>query len=213
MVQCRTMARNILLSVALLLCCCDAPDAEQDCSAIALTTKMVEIGAFSNVRYTEEHAYGYTVMLWRAGSCLVGFFESSEGLAGDTPIGELEHVEYDGKTRLSFSARRRTSDHLYSFTGYLRGTRLVGVVTYTSKEIHNFKPVRTNIVLPRSKQEAEIMHGTATYGEWREKWAPVLRFRGPRLDAGLTNICAAVGTGRHADPGARLHPCSTVLES
>jgi hypothetical protein len=183
MVQCRTMTRNILLSVALLLCCCDAPDAEQDCSAIALTTKMVEIGAFSNVRYTEEHAYGYTVMLWRAGSCLVGFFESSEGLAGDTPIGELEHVEYDGKARLSFSARRRTSDHLYSFTGYLRGTRLVGVVTYTSKEIHNFKPVRTNIVLPRSKQEAEIMHGTPTYGEWREKWAPVLRFRGPRLDA------------------------------
>src|SRR3954466_16254606 len=108
MVQCRTMTRNILLSVALLLCCCDAPDAEQDCSAIALTTKMVEIGAFSNVRNQPEHAYGYTVMLWRAGSCLVGFFASREGLAGDTPIGEAHHVEYDGKARLSRPATRRS---------------------------------------------------------------------------------------------------------
>jgi hypothetical protein len=174
------MATKILLAAALLLCCCDAVQAEQDCRSIAATTKMVELGAFSNMRYTEEHAYGYTVMLWRAGSCLVGFFEWSGGLAGDTPIGELENVKYDGTSRLSFSARRRTSDHLYSFTGYLRGTRLIGVVTYSSKEVDNFKPVRTNIVLPRSKREAEIMHGTATYGEWREKWQPILKFRGPR---------------------------------
>jgi hypothetical protein len=180
MLQWRTMVKDMLLGAALLLCCCDTVNAEQECRSIAVTTRMVEVGAFSDMRYTAEHAYGYTVMLWRAGGCLVGFFEWSGGLAGDTPIGELQDVEYDRAGRLSFSAKRRTSDHIYNFTGYLRGTRLIGVVTYTSKEIDNFKPVRTNIVLHRSKREAEIMHGPATYGEWREKWEPILRFRGPR---------------------------------
>src|SRR4051794_25892613 len=162
MLQWPTMVKNMLLGAALLLCRCDTVNAEQECRSIAVTTKLVEVGAFSNMRYTGEHAYGYTVMLWRAGSCLVGFFEWSGGLAGDTPIGELQDVEYDGN-RLFFSAKLRTSD-LYSFTGDLRGTRLIGVVTYTSKQVDNFKPVRTNVVLHRSKGEAEFMHGTATFG-------------------------------------------------
>ena len=42
------------------------------------------VGAFSNMRYTEEHAYGYIVELWRAEDCLFGLFLSSSGLMGDT---------------------------------------------------------------------------------------------------------------------------------
>src|SRR6059036_1337382 len=67
------------------------------------------VGAFSNMRYTEEHAYGYTVDLWRAGDCLFGFLLASEGLAGDTPTGLLEEVQYNERTgALSFRARLST---------------------------------------------------------------------------------------------------------
>jgi len=38
------------------------------------------IGRFSNLRLTEEHAYGYTFDLWRDGDSIVGLFLASEGL-------------------------------------------------------------------------------------------------------------------------------------
>src|ERR1017187_3008288 len=56
------------------------------------------IGDFSNVRYTEEHAYGYTVELWRDGNSAIGLFLVSEGLQGDTPMGMLENVRFDSRT-------------------------------------------------------------------------------------------------------------------
>ena len=37
------------------------------------------IGNFSNMRYTEEHAYGYAVELWRDGDSAIGLFLVSEG--------------------------------------------------------------------------------------------------------------------------------------
>jgi hypothetical protein len=144
------------------------------------------------MRYTEEHAYGNTVMLWRAGKCVFSLFESSEGLAGDTPIGELQSVKYDQKKgTLSFSAKLTTglmsfkgskgfepSRDLFDFDGYLRAARLTGVVTYTNQNNPNFKPIHNKVVLRTSVEEAELMHNSTTYGEWREKWQPVLRFRG-----------------------------------
>jgi hypothetical protein len=45
------------------------------------------LGEFSNIEFTEKHAYGYVVQLWRQGDRVFGFLEASEGLAGDTPIG------------------------------------------------------------------------------------------------------------------------------
>ena len=50
------------------------------------------VGEFSNMQFTEEHAYGNSVQLWHHGDKLFGFFEASEGLAGDTPAGLLDEV-------------------------------------------------------------------------------------------------------------------------
>jgi len=68
------------------------------CAMIAPTAPISEIGAFSNMRYTAEHAYGETVLLWRSGNCVFGVLESAQGLQGDTPIGELQDVTYDLNT-------------------------------------------------------------------------------------------------------------------
>jgi hypothetical protein len=146
------------------------------------------------MRYTAEHAYGYTLMLWSAGDCLFGFFESSQGLAGDTPIGELSGISYDTKTgHLLFSAKltmgvtsvkgsngfEPTRD-LFVFDGYLKANAVTGVTTHTLRNNPIFTPTHTDVALGISKTEADLMHGSATYGEWRRTWQSVLERRGPK---------------------------------
>ena len=64
------------------------------CRAIPYTARIQSIGRFSDIRYTEEHAYGHAVTLWRGGDCVFGLFENSEGPAGDTPTGLLKDTRH-----------------------------------------------------------------------------------------------------------------------
>jgi len=189
------MIRNVL-TAALLFLYFSPPVAAQPagCGAIADASEILEVGAFSNMRYTEEHAYGYTVMLWRTADCFFGVFESSQGLAGDTPIGELQDLKYDRQTgALSFSAKLTTgvvgvsgshkfepSHDLFIFDGSLKANSVTGVITYALQNNPILKPNRSNVVLGASKRDAELMHGSTTYGEWRHMWQPVLQRRGPK---------------------------------
>lgn len=189
------MTRIITIAIALLVCTpLRAAAQTPGCGAIGADARLSEVGAFSNMRYTQEHAYGYTVLLWRAGDCYVGLFEASQGLAGDTPIGELQDLKYDGRTgRLSFSSKltmgrtsvagtrdMEPSHDLFAFDGSLKGNAVTGVMTYTLENNRNVKPARTKLALRRSKAEAEFMHGSVTYSEWRRRWNPVLQRRGPQ---------------------------------
>src|SRR5260370_31606213 len=154
--------------------------------------KSVEVGAFSNMRYTDDHAYGYSVMLWRAGDCFFGFFESSQGLAGDTPMGELQDLKYDTRTgHLSFSAKLTTgvlsvqrsngfepSRDLFAFDGTLKANTASGVITHTLRNDPNFTSTH-DVVLGTSKAEEEFMHGPTTSGERLRHWQPILKLRGP----------------------------------
>jgi hypothetical protein len=189
------MVRNMLAAALLLLCCCPPAAAQTaGCGAIAEASEISEVGAFSNMRYTEEHAYGYTLMLWRTADCFFGVFESSQGLAGDTPIGELQDLKHDRQTgALSFSAKLTTgvvsvsgspkfepSRDLFVFDGSLRANTVTGVITYALQNNPNSKPTRSNVILGASTRDAELMHGSTTYGEWHHKWQPVLQSRGPK---------------------------------
>src|ERR1700687_2901591 len=95
------------------------------------------VGEFSNMRYTEEHAYGYSVQLWREGATVFGLFLASEGLAGDTPTGLLDDLKYDSRSgRLSFrakltmglDARQQPSHDLFEFDGKLNTRAVSGVL-------------------------------------------------------------------------------------
>lgn len=189
------MSRNILIGTGLLLCCISptAPYAA-GCVTFPDSAKIAEVGAFSNMRYTDEHAYGYSVMLWRARDCLLGLLQSSQGLAGDTPIGELQDVKYDNNTgHLSFSAKLTTgvvsvrgsggmepSRDLLAFDGALKANTLTGVMTCTLRNDPNPTSTHTDVVLGLSKVEAEFMHGSTTHGEWLRQWQPILQRRGPK---------------------------------
>jgi hypothetical protein len=187
------MTRRTLVTVALLFVV-DSQGASQSnaCTTIAPTAPISEIGAFSNMRDTAEHAYGETVLLWRSGNCIVGLFESAQGLAGDTPIGELQNVTHNRSTgELRFSAKLtigivaggaltapQTSRDLFTFDGTLGATRLIGGLIHAN-QVDPKPPLRT-VMLTASARDAESMRGSATLGAWRGKWQPILKRRGPK---------------------------------
>lgn len=167
---------------------------EADCARIPDTTRIQVIGSFSDMRYTEEHAYGRTVELWRAGACVFGLLEVSEGLAGDTPAGELIEVRYDpGSGALSFAAKLTTgmtqvsgsqewvpSRDLFRFTGRLRGKLLSGKLVRSDQLRPQTKPAEENIMLQHVVEQQGSAIQAQRYGEWRKTAEMILRFRGPK---------------------------------
>jgi hypothetical protein len=165
-----------------------------DCPTIPDPARIQPVGAFSNMRFTEEHAYGYTVELWRAGKCLFGLFESSEGLSGDTPTGMLNQVRHDVATgKLAFATRLTMgvtklenatdwvpSRELFEFSGRLGTSVLKGRLRRSDQLRPELSAVQQEIVLPLSKQQQEFMIQAATYGEWRKQAESILRARGPK---------------------------------
>ena len=151
------------------------------------------IGYFSNMRFTEEHAYGYSVELWRqSGDTLLGLFFSSEGLQGDTPTGLLEDVKFDMKTgKLSFRAKLSTgvvfskehdsvpSRDVFEFSGTLGKDRLAG----TLKRLDGLRPQDAprieTIALTRSKSN-QGMQPFESLDDWKKAAEEILRFRGPK---------------------------------
>ena len=167
---------------------------EPDCSTIRDSTRIQPVGAFSNMRFTEEHAYGYTVELWRAGKCLFGLFESSEGLSGDTPTGMLDQVRYDAANgKLTFAARltmgvtkpKNATDwvpsrDLFELNGRLGPKVIKGKLRQSDQLQPEVSTVEREIVLPLSKKQAEFMIQAENYGEWRKQAESILRARGPK---------------------------------
>jgi hypothetical protein len=167
---------------------------QRDCSRIPDSTAIHPVGAFSNMRFTEEHAYGYTVHLWRAGKCLFGLFEASEGLSGDTPTGLLEPVRHEAATgKLVFAAKLTMgvtkpksgtdwvpSRDSFDFNGQLGTRALKGKLSRSDQLRPELRAVDQDIVLSLSKQQEEFMIQAGNFGEWRRQAEPILRARGPK---------------------------------
>ena len=162
------------------------------CHPIPDTAHIEFVGRFSDMRYTEEHAYGHTVELWRAGRCVFGLFEDAEGLAGDTPASELTDVHYSPGGTLSFTAKLTTgmtiaagsdtlvpSRDLFLFSGKI-GRALVGRLRRSNELRRDIAPADSHTVMLRMPAEDDARAEAGTYGAWREAVEPMLRFRGSR---------------------------------
>lgn len=164
-----------------LFCVLIRPTLLFDCVAMLPDGAAISVvGAFTNMVYTEEHAYGYTVELWQSGDCVFGFFLESAGLQGDTPAGLLEDVAYD-KKKGSFSFRARLTQGLFSdrehhmvpsrdifeFKGVYSGAAIQGSLHHANALTPGKDLRDEQVILKRSITEAGAMVQAATYGEWR----------------------------------------------
>jgi len=150
------------------------------------------VGTFTNMRHTEEHAYGYSVELWRSGECRFGLFLASAGLAGDTPTGLIENFTADVRTgAVSFLARltmgRLTAKNLdnvmsrdvYRFSGKLRRNSMRGTIAHTNALLPQDPGESYAVVLRRSKKETDTWQA-ATFREWQREARAILERRGPK---------------------------------
>lgn len=151
------------------------------------------VGVFTNMRFTREHQYGYSVELWQERDRLFGLLLVSAGLIGDTPTGLLEDVVFDSKTgKLSFRARLSTgatvnkkneempTRDVYRFAGTLKGQRLAGVLEHTDASDPSATATKTNVSLRRSKSESGSMTAAKSFEEWKKEADEILTLRGPK---------------------------------
>ncbi len=151
------------------------------------------VGEFTNMRYTEEHAYGYSVELWRSGKCLFGLFLAAEGLAGDTPTGLIENLKFDSRSgAIAFVARltlgRLTAKNLdnvesrdvYRFSGKLNKNSLRGTVHHTNALLPQHPGESATVVLRRSQKNTDALRSVATFREWEREVRRMLELRGPK---------------------------------
>ena len=150
------------------------------------------VGRFTNMRYTDEHAYGYAVELWRHENAMLGLFLASEGLQGDTPAGLLEKVSFSTKTgAISFEVKLSTgvvyskehdgvpSRDLFRFRGVLRGQRLSGRLERLDGLESHPTPKVEQIVLRREGAASDITP-YKSHAEWKDAIDDILKFRGPK---------------------------------
>ncbi len=148
------------------------------------------VGEFTNMRFTEEHAYGYAVQIWRQADTLFGLFMASEGLQGDTPTGLLDDITFDPQTgALAFTTKLTIgiaflggtwvpSRDLFEFRGTLQRLTLIGTLTRWDR-LHPAAPPTIERVRLQ-KQPSTLMIQPASYGAWTQ-WADwILGRRGPK---------------------------------
>jgi hypothetical protein len=154
---------------------------------------IVTIGAFSNMRYDSEHAYGYKVELWRERNRIFGFFLASQGLKGDTPTGLLDDVRFNPRTgQLAFRARLTTSlfsnrdfhmvpsRDVFQFRGVFKGDRMIGTLEIANALTPAEAPRREKVKLKISQSESEVLIEAQSYDDWKSQAEKILKFRGPK---------------------------------
>ena len=151
----------------------------------------VDVGHYSNFRYTAEHQFGAGVDLWRDGPTLVGLFSYAAGPIGDTPTGRLEGVVFDpGTGHVSFSARLTMGQHycevhksvpsqdVFRFSGVLTDESVAGTLIHTDNLHPERAAIEEKIVLQRSDAEPVVRYTSRE--QWESGIEPILKFRGPR---------------------------------
>ena len=154
---------------------------------------MTFLGEFSNIRVTEEHAYGSAVHLWREAETLIGLFEWADGPAADLPLGLLEQVSYDPKTgRLSFRARLTTGLHscrehsevpardVFEFRGTLGTARLTGILVRRDALHPEAASKSESVALRRASPSASSYVDARSRAEWDRQVKGILSARGPK---------------------------------
>lgn len=137
---------------------------------------VVAVGAFSNIRYTEEHAYGQAVQLWRQGDRLLGLFMYTDGLQADFHTGLLEHVMFNpGTGQLSFDAYASQ----FHFKGRLEKMALTGLLKRTHP-VDGRQVAADQVTLKRSAELTGEMRTYESEEEWNQYAAEVLKRLGPR---------------------------------
>jgi hypothetical protein len=138
--------------------------------------QMVPVNSYSNLKYSPDYGEcdGYELELWKMDGRLYGTLMYCAGLAGDNPIGYLDHVVWNAKTgELKFDAKLAGS--FYHFNGRLTPTSVRGKLTQQEMADKQPTPRTEDVKLKPDKRWAEQMEKYPTCDEWQRSTAPAFR--------------------------------------
>lgn len=126
-----------------------------------------QIGLYSNAKDNGEHTVGYFVKLWQQDNKIYGLISGTDTirLSGDPPVGLLENVQFDSKTKkFSFQAKLTLglfsdknhsnipSKDIYEFKGFLTNKSLQGILVIKNELCSNKCLKTKSINLQHSKK-------------------------------------------------------------
>lgn len=134
-------------------------------TAISAQTHAVLFREYSNIRYTEEHAYGVEIELWRVGTGLVAMIAETNGLQADFPNVPARVVVYDENTGTIRLEGEWCKEPLL-FAGVFRDGMVTGTLTRGARE-----------PLPLQLRQVRMDEGLALTAD---RWEQFLAGRGTR---------------------------------
>ncbi len=161
----------------------------------AKATNAVEVvGRFLNVKHAGDDAFGYSLRLWKQGDQIFGLLSVYTGAPADPPVGILEDVKFDPRTRsFSFSARLSTglvygrgysgapSRDRFTFSGVLGRREVSGVLKRSDELFPDDRPESKRIRLSYSEELTQVMvPPPPSYAEWKTWADEMLQRRGPK---------------------------------
>jgi hypothetical protein len=158
------------------------------CAAQGRYRRIRAIGEFSNVRTTGEHAYGYSVQLWRVDNSVDGLLMIYAREAGDPPTAMLDGVSFKPRTgALSFTVKMTTGCDVlpglklkparesFEFSGVLIDDILKGKISRRDLDRSESSPTVQEVELARRPDAALLQAGS--YSEWKDKAEEMARTR------------------------------------
>ena len=165
---------------------------------LPLSAQIVAAGIYTNMRYTTEHCHGYSVELWKgAGDQMYGLLRVCDGLAGDTPVGLIEHARWNQATgELAFDARLTTGmqvtgtdaahlgetpqKDLFRFEGKLTGSVLSGRMTHEDRTTDKVATSSKVLQLRLDRTAKPELNHYATPQDWLASNTDMLKANGPK---------------------------------
>lgn len=130
------------------------------------------LGAFSQMRQTPEHVYGYRLELWRDATSVVALWSRAEGQPADFPATLTRDVQWNETTgSLQFTAT--WCDETETLKGILGNRELKGTLTATRKG-RNDEPRPVTLIKDLDERRSRPR------SEWKALIDRILKARGPK---------------------------------
>jgi hypothetical protein len=126
------------------------------------------LGAYAQLRQTDEHVYGYVLQLWRDETGIVGLWSIASGEPADFPTVRVDDLRWDAASGvIRFTVKACATSR---FEGVARGSEIAGRIT----------DQRTNTATDVRLRRAEDERQSLVRAEWLAQTEGILKRRKPR---------------------------------
>lgn len=136
------------------------------------------IGLYENIVNTNDHTYGYSLMLWKLEEQILGFFNVYESslepdrsgviTSGSLATNDSLYIEAWTKESKGFKDWQQSDVHIFSFSGKLNANKLIGKLSMLNCSNNTIEYVQQ---LELNYSEMWPLESYANIEDWKENYA------------------------------------------